>query len=379
MLNAGIQLVWGAVLTVGLQARSVELGGGSGVGAYALISSIGAALAAVVQIVAGHLSDRRPGGDRRAFYTAGIGLAIPVLFWFYLAPDFKGLLAAFLLLQLAMNVAGGPYQAIIPDYVALERRGAASSWMAIYQSLGNALGLIIAISLRDLRLVALALAAPLLITYRVTVAHVARLPRLARETSAPLTVRGPLGWLLLSRGCTNLGFYTLLGFLLFYVRSSLRVGGAATVTATGLLFLTFTLAAVAGAALAAKPADRYDKRLVMTYANATIGLALALLAAAPGLGAAFPAAFVAGAAWGAFVTADWALASAVLPGGAMATAMGVWNVATTVPQIVAPVLTAPLVLRFDRLQAGLGPRAAIVLSLLEYGLGAVLVWRLPRV
>jgi hypothetical protein len=92
---------------------------------------------------------------------------------------------------------------------------------------------------------------------------------------------------------------------------------------------------------------------------------------------AYVAAAAAGAAWGAFVTADWALASAVLPAGAMATAMGVWNVATTVPQVVAPLVTAPLVERFNAISAGLGPRAAIVLSLVEFVVGGALIRRLP--
>ena len=95
-------------------------------------------------------------------------------------------------------------------------------------------------------------------------------------------------------------------------------------------------------------------------------------------GFAYAAAVCAGAAWGAFVTADWALAAAVLPAGAMATAMGIWNVATTLPQVVAPLATAPLVLRFNEIAPGLGPRAAIVLALCEFVAGGALIWRLPR-
>jgi MFS family permease len=380
-LNAGIQLVWGAILAVSLQARSIELAPGAGVQTYASLASLGALLATVVQLLAGRLSDRRRRrvGDRRAFYTAGVALALPALGWFYLTPNLPGLTASFCALQIALNVALGPYQAAIPDYVVRDRRGLASSWMSAYQSIGNAAGLIVAGFVHDLRLVALALGAPLLATYRVTVAHVRSLAAQPAEGGARLALRGPLGALLLSRGLTNVGFYTLLGFLLFYVRDSLGVAGTAVQTQTALLFLTFTLSAVGGATLAAKPTDRYDKRLVVTAANVALVAALALFAAAPGLGLAYAASLLAGAAWGAFVTADWALASAVLPAGAMATAMGIWNVATTLPQVVAPALTAPLVLRFDALRPGLGPRAAIVVALGEFTLGAAFIWRLPRV
>ena len=184
---------------------------------------------------------------------------------------------------------------------------------------------------------------------------------------------------MISRGLTNVGFYTLLGFLLFYVRDSLGVTGAAVQTQTALLFLTFTLAAIGGAVLAAKPADRADKRIVASVANAALVAGLAAFALAPGLALGYPAALLAGAAWGAFATADWALASALLPPGAMATAMGVWNVATTVPQIVAPLLSAPLLLHFNAVHAGLGPRVAFGVALVEFALGAAFIWCLPRV
>ena len=68
----------------------------------------------------------------------------------------------------------------------------------------------------------------------------------------------------------------------------------------------------------------------------------------------------------------------MLPRGAMAAAMGVWNLAAAVPQIVAPAITAPLVAALDTRSAGLGPRAALVLVAFEFVLGTLILWRLPR-
>jgi MFS family permease len=383
--NAGIQLVWGAILAVSLQERSLELAHAEGVRAYALIAGLGALVATLVQPLAGILSDRRRRrtGDRTTFYLAGIGIALPALAWFYLAPSWPQLLGAFFLLELGMNVAGGPYQAAIPDYVAPPKRGLASSWMSAYQSVGNAAGLLVAGFVHDLKLVALALGTGLAATWGVTVANLRGRAGTTSESGttpvlASLARNRSLGALLLSRGLINVGFFTLLGFLLFYVKDSLGVAGDAVQTQTALVFLSFTLAAVGGAALAARPTDRLDKRLVVSVACGAIALALAGLAAAGSLTFAYIAAICAGAAWGAFVTADWALAAAVLPGGAMATAMGVWNVATTLPQVVAPLATAPLVERFNAISPGLGPRCAIVLALVEFVLGGALIWRLPR-
>jgi MFS family permease len=383
-LNTGLQLVWGAVLAVSLQERSIALAGhSSAVALYAIVAAGGALVATFVQLFAGAWSDhvRRGTGNRQAFYAAGIALSIPTLVWFYLAPDLRQFVIAFGLLQIGMNVVGGPYQAVIADFVPAARRGLASSWMAGYQSAGNAAGLVVAGVVHDLRLVALAIAVPLAASYAVSASYLRGLaPNAGSAAGArPLSLEGPLGTLLVSRGLVNVGFFTLLGFLLFFVRDALHVPARALETQTAFVFLTFTLAAIAGAALAARPTDARDKRLVVTLAIAVIVLALAGLAAATTLPVAYASAGVAGAAWGAFVTADWALATALLPAGTLATAFGIWNVATTIPQVVAPLLTAPLVVRLNELSPGAGPRGAVVLALLEFALGGAAVWRLPRV
>jgi MFS family permease len=382
-LNAGIQLVWGAILAVSLQARSIELAGSDGVKAYAFVAGVGAAVATIVQLVAGPLSDRivARGGTRRAFFALGIGFAIPAIVWLYLAPTFAQFALAFFALEIAMNVAGGPYQAIIPDFVQVDRRGLASSWMSAYQSLGNAVGVVIAGLVHDPRAVALAIVVPLAGTAIVTIAHVrGRRPAfVARDADAPrVSLSGPLAWLLVSRGLINVGFFTLLGFLLFFVRDSLGFRGPDVTTWTGVLFLDFTLASVVGAVLFARATDRYDKRAVVTITASGVALSLAVLACANSLAPAFVAATLAGIAWGGFVTADWALATSLLPGAVMATAMGIWNIATALPQVIAAPLGGAIVQFGDRYGAGVGARVAIGSAILEFLAGAALIWRLPK-
>jgi MFS family permease len=369
---------------VSLQSRCIELvGHDDAIRSFSWLAAGGALVATIVQIVAGIFSDRtrRRTGSRTPYYIAGTLLAIPALVWFYFTPVFGGLVAAFLCLQFAMNVVGGPYQAVIPDFVAPARRGFASSWMAAYQSIGNALGLIAAFAIHDLHAVALAIAAPFAGSCAVTVSETR--DRRASKEEAVLAPRatplsGTLGALLLSRGLINVGFFTLLDFLLFYVERSLRVPDAQVNLYTGTLFLAFTLAAVPGAIVAARPTDRYDKRLAVSSAVCIVAVALALLAVTPWIPLAYVAAALAGIGWGAFVTADWALASKLLPGDEMATSMGIWNVATTLPQVFAPLITGPLVTWLDRAHAGEGPRAAIVVSLIEFLIGGAAIWRLPR-
>jgi len=374
----GIQVVWGAILGVSLQARTIDFAGAQAVTIFSYVLATGAALAAITQVVAGIASDerRKRVGNRLAFYLWGVALAIPALVWFYLAPDLAQFVIAFFALQIALNVATGPYQAAIPDHIPIERRGIASSWMSGWQSLGNAVGLVVVAFINDLRLVAAILAVALASAWTVTFTHVRNLT-ISPAPSARFRADGTFIALLLSRGTINLGFFTLLGYLLFFVQFSLGVDAAAVKTTTGLVFLTFTICGILGAALAARPSDRYDLRAVATIANCGVVVALALLASAHTLVVAFVAAAIAGACWGAFFTSDWALACALLPRGAIATAMGVWNVATAGPQVLAPLLALPVVTYFNTAASGLGYRAAIVLALAEFAVGTALLWRLP--
>lgn len=375
----GIQFVWGAVLAVELQTRIIGfLPGPEGINAYAIVAALGAGAATMVQLMAGDASDRlrRRGTSRQLFYAAGVACSVPAIVWLFTATDLAGIATAFVLLEVAMNVAGGPYQAIIPDYVEIERRGIASSWMSAYQSLGNAAGLLVAAAVANFRAVATILSVVLVAAYATTASYARTLRPAPYRVAETSRATRSLAALLFSRGLINVGFFTLLGFLAFYVRDSLHVVSGMRET-TGIIFTVFTLCAVAGAAASARATDRYDKRLVISVSVAVVASALGVLTFASSIGFAYLGAIVAGIAWGAFATADWALATATLPTESMATSMGIWNVATTMPQVIAPLATAPLVTLFDRVRDGLGPRAAIALALIEFVLGGIAIWLVP--
>jgi len=371
----GNQAVWTAILGVFLQSRVGEVAPGNDVQAYAWIAAGGALVAAVVQLAAGFASDRRMArvGHRREFYAWGVALATLALFAFFAAPTFGTLVAAFVALQIGMNVAGGPYQAAISDAIDEDRRGRASAWMSIASSAGSVTGLIVSATLAGVAAAA-ALALALVAGTALALDHLRRLPAAVMRPAA-LHVTGPMATVLVSRAAINVGFYTLLGFLFFFVRESLHVADARTTT--GLLFLTFTAAGIVGATLTGRAADRFDKRAVIGAAAIAITLAVGAFAFAPNVPIAFAAAAASGCAWSAFFTADWAIAYAVLPRDAMAAAMGVWNLAAAIPQVIAPAMTAPLVTALDAQHAGLGPRVALLLVGLEFVAGAALLWLIP--
>lgn len=370
----GIQAVWIAVLGVVLQERTTALGG-QAVLAYSALAAAGAAIGGAVQIVAGVFSDRAlaAAGNRRVFYRLGVVLAIPAIVVLPAVPTLGALWCAMVLLQIGMNVAGGPFQAIVSDYLPPDRVGRASAWMSIYQFSGNVVGIVLTTQLHGLAL-GVALALCLAGGWFATESYLRTRPRIAASAAAPLRLDANVRTVLVSRGFINFGLYTLFGFLFFFVRESLGVADARTTT--GILILAFTLAGIFGAAVAGRPADRLDKRLVVSAACVAIAVSVGAFAAAPTVAVSLVCALASGFAWGAFFTADWSIAYAVLPRDAMAKAMGVWNLALAIPAVAAPAVTGPLVAALDARHAGLGPRVALICVIVEFAVGTAWLWRL---
>jgi len=368
-------MVWGALLGISLQSRSSEFYPHDAVRAYNELAISGACVAAVTQIVAGLISDRRRknGGRRLEFYACGAIAGAAAVIWFYLAPDFRQLAAALLVLQLGLNIAIGPYQAAIPDFVEDARLGGASAWMAALQSFGNVAGALAASLLKSAVEVGAAIAAALLAGLAVTAAHVRNLEPLAKPATQ-LRITRVFADLFISRALMYIGFYTLLGYLYFYVARLMRGDPKANV---GELLVTFLAAAAIGAAIAGRAANRFDRRAVAAVGGGVFICALlAFLFSRTGVEL-FGAAMLAGAAWGIFLTADGALGCALLPRGSVATAMGVWNLALLIPQILAPSIVSAVLSALHAMQSPDASRIAFTIACLE--VAAVVAWlsRLP--
>lgn len=376
----GVQAVWGALLGISLQARTIELSQTSALIAYGRLATAGAFAAAITQVIVGIWSDarRRRGSRRIEFYLFGAIAGALTIAWFYAARTFFELGAAFVALEVALNVAIGPYQAVIPDVVERAKVGLASAWMAALQSAGNAIGALAASFIVNARAISATLAALVLGSCAVTCAHLRELEFPPPPAPAPVRVTRAFVDLFISRALVYIGFYTLLGYLLFYVRSVLATSAPAGAREeTGILIVGFTLVGAIGAALTARPTDRLDKRLVATLGGSAFIVGLALFIGTHAWLWAALATLIAGLGWGAFLVADWAIACRVLPPAAMAAAMGLWNVAIVLAQIIAPAFTTVVLQHFSLLAGAQGPRTALALALGESLLGIAWLWRLP--
>lgn len=376
----GIQLAWGAVLGISLQARCVQLAGSASLATYGEISALGALAAAVTQILVGLWSDalRRRGNNRAGFYVAGAIAGAAAIVAFYVAATPLELLAAFVALQLGLNFAIGPYQAILPDTVDDARLGRASAWMAAMQSGGNAAGAVLATILGSRLALGAAIGVALLGTCAVTVSHLRALPPRDGVRERRVAVTRTLVDLFISRAFVYAGFYTILGYLFFYVRSAVTpYVHVDPTTITGVAILLFTLVGAAGAALAAKPSDRLDERLVVTIGGSVVALAALALASLHAIAGMPVAILFAGIGWGVFLCADWAFACRLLPPRALATTMGIWNLAVVGPQMLAPIIATAILARFGALATSVGPRIAFVVAAVESLVGIAWIWRLP--
>lgn len=359
---------WAVLLSIVLQ-RQVELFAPEALqGTYfGILAGSGALASAFVQIVVGHRSDHTGGrwGRRRPYMLAGTLLALGGIGLMAAATDLLTAGIAFLLIQLTTNIANGPYQALLPDLVPRARHGVASTWMGLMRNLGEAAGPLVAGYLLAAHVpTIMAVDAVLMVGLMLVTVLGTREPpyRPAPGVASPPfwdAFRVPLkGYpdflrLLASRSVINLGFYTALAFFYFYVHHSLGVEDYKE--KTGLLLFVIVLSGLLGALPAGPLGDRFSKvRLIYVANTLTVGAALWFVLA-PSYGWAAGAGVFLGLGFGAFTVLDWALAFSLLPPGGSARYMGIWNLTSVIPMILAPAIAGPAT---DLLRAHVGAPVA---------------------
>ena len=356
----------------------MQIAGAHALGLYGEVATAGAIIAACTQLVVGPISDRRraAGSTRAEFYVTGALAGAAALFWFYRAQTPWSLLGAYAVLQAGLNIGIGPYQALIPDVIGSRNAGVAASWMGAFQGAGNAAGALLATLLRSQLLLAASLAALLVLTCAVTIGGLRLARPVTHEPHARARITWPFLLLWLSRLMLFAGFYTIVGYLYFYVEAFVTHDVVRARSIDGVLILLFTLTGAVGAALGGRPSDRFDRRNIATAGTALVIAALALFVIRHSLGAAFAGIIVGGVGWGVFLVADWAIACRIIPPATAAGGFAIWNLAVIAPQIIAPLAaTALLGLRTEVSSASV--TGAFILAGVEMALGVWLLRRLP--
>jgi len=327
--------------------------------AFGIISAIAGVCALVAFPVSGALSDRTVSrfGRRRPWILGGTALFAVSLVLLGVQSTMVGIGVFWSLALIGFCVLTAAITATISDQVPVNQRGYVSGWVSAPQAAGTILGILL------VTLLALSTFVGYLVVAVLVVVLV--LPFLLRTPDAvlPAANRPPFsasallaglwinprrfpdfGWTLLSRILVNLGNALGTTLLLYFLMFGLNRGAGAE---DDLLLLTavYMVFFIASALIVGKLSDRLGKRKVFVYVAAYLqALAALILAFVPDFSIAIAAAGLLGLGYGSFMAVDQALATQVLPDAqSRGKDLGIMNIATAVPQAIAPLLGAAIV------------------------------------
>lgn len=356
--------------------------------AFGIISGIAGACALLAYPITGALSDRTTSrfGRRRPWILAGTIVFAVALTLLGLQTTIVGVGVFWSLALIGFCMLTAALTATISDQVPVNQRGFVSGWVSAPQALGTVFGIIlvtvILTSIPGYPLMALLLI--LLVLPFLAVVPDEVLPKILRPPfTLPALVKGfwvnpvtypDFGWTLLSRVLVNIGNALGTTLLLYFIMFGL---GREETAADDLLMLTlvylvfFILAALGFGKLS----DKIGQRKPFVYAAAYLqGLAALIIAFVPDFTITFIAAAILGLGYGCFMAVDQALATQVLPNShTRGKDLGIMNIATTVPQAVAPLLGAWLVAVFA------GFTGLFVVSAIAAALGGLAILPVKKV
>ena len=327
--------------------------------AFGIISGIAGACALLAYPLTGALSDRTTSrfGRRRPWIFLGTIVFAVSLFVLGLQTTMLGIGISWSAAIIGFCMLTAALTATISDQVPVNQRGFVSGWVSAPQAVGTVLGLLLVILLALSPFLGYALMAVLLVLLVLPFLMVIPdevLPKLLRPPfTVSALVRGfwinpvkhpDFGWTLLSRILVNIGNALGTTLLLYFIMFGLGREATAEddlLTLTFVYLVFFILAALGFGKLS----DVIGKRKPFVYIAAYLqAIAALLIAFVPDLSITFIAAGLLGLGYGCFMAVDQALATQVLPNShTRGKDLGIMNIATTVPQAVAPLVGAFIV------------------------------------
>ncbi|TAJ48825.1 MAG: MFS transporter [Herbiconiux sp.] len=326
--------------------------------AFGVISAIAGVFALITFPITGALSDRTTSrfGRRRPWIAAGALLFAVSLFVLGLQSELLGVGVWWTLAIVGFCVLSAALTAAISDQVPVDQRGFVSSWISAPQAVGLILGVLLVTTLFTGQFFGYTAVALLLIVLVAPFCLWMPDERLARGDRPPLTARALIegmwvsprehpdfGWTLSSRILVNIGNALGTTLLLYFLMFGLNDQNAEDDLLV--LIVIYTVFVVIASIAAGALSDKLGRRRVFVLAAAVLqAVAALLLAFVPELTATMIGAALLGLGYGSFLSVDQALATQVLPDPASrGKDLGIMNIATAVPQAIAPLLGAAIV------------------------------------
>ena len=353
--------------------------------ALAVVTGFGAAVSMFANPIFGALSDRTrmKYGRRKPWITGGSIVGALGLTLLAAAETLPVMIIGWCLVQLAVNASLAAITATLPDRVPVGQRAWAGGWISLGQTLGVLVGAGLAIAFGGYQAGYIACAIFLLIS---AVPYVLRSPD-EQITEVPAWSLGAFlkgfwvsprrhpdfAWAWVVRFLVNLGNAIATLYLFYFLKDIIGVADADTS-----LFIVISIYSVTvsiAAVVFGMRSDKSGRRKSFVVASGVIiliaSVSLAFWQTWPGV---LVAAIILGIGFGIFLAVDLAIISEVLPNKTgYAKDMGVINIANASPQVLAPVIAAPIVL-----SAG-GYTALYILSGVVSLLGAIAVARIKQV
>lgn len=389
--------LWTALLTQGLQVQAEHWASPAKGSALSLLTGLGAISSLLSQFLSGPLSDRcrHPLGRRRLFVLMGVLLALPALWLFAFAPSFPFVVLSLVLMQWWLNWSAAPMRAWLPDIIPPQKHGIASAHVGFWSLGGQIVGMLSVGFLlsptfwnTSSRLQAEALGLKWLMAGSAICCLLATIFALPLpDHPASLKVARPFFadwfsvrqhpdflWLLASRFVINLGFYTAVAFLRWFLADTLQVADPAH--GTMVLGLLVTVASVPSLWLAGQWADRFSKRALCLSSGVLCGVGAMGIALSAQFAQTFVPALLVGIGTGAFGVANWALAVSLMPPSEGGKFFALWQLAFTLPQIFGPSLAGVIGDAINRFYgAGFGWRIVLIGCVSLMFFGALLLFR----
>jgi len=376
------------MLVAGLVPEAVK---GSALG---LLTAIGMVVAIIVQPLAGAISDRSTArwGRRRPFMVGGTLADMVFLLALALAPRYWVLVVAYFGLQVASNVAHGPYQGLIPDRVPPERWGQASGVKQLAEILGIIVTSLVTgwlLARGQVLLTVLSIMAVLLITLAITVLGVKEEP-LERAAPEPLlktaleTFRIDLrryagfAWVLLSRLFIVVAMNLVRNYLLYYIQYLLHMTPQQAADTAGTLMAILAVAIALIVFPAGALSDRIGRKPLIVFSGLLGAAGSLLLLLARSYMQLLLFGGVLGLSIGIFLSVNWALLTDLVPEEEAGRYLGISNLATAGAGALGGI-GGPIMDVFNAQAPGRGYVALYVLAAACYLVGTALLAKVREV
>ena len=388
-LLLGISIFWLAlsILLDGINTLVLPLqvskafGNGTQATTLGLLTLIGLLAGALIQPVAGTLSDRwRPRLGRKGFIGIGLAFCLISILLFANSNNLIAMISGYLLIQISASIAQAGQQGLIPDLVSENKRGIASGLKGFMDLAGAMLGFAILGQFlgSDKTLMALGTIAAILVSVYLLAVLLTPEDRPNRELKPKretislsqlfrldLTEHNAFERLLIARFLFLFGVYAIGRFLLLFVAARLRLDPNQAVALAGTLLAGLALVTILASPLTGWLADRIGRVPLMLVGAVLGSLGAFLLVWANSAGLIFLFGSLLSLGSAAFGSGSWALLADLVPKDESARFFGLANFSTAGPAAVVGLL-GPAIDSVERVSPGNGYSILFIISALAF-------------